>query len=109
MLCNAKPPAHVAHATIPDDATPDRLVIINPQVCALHKPLEKAKKKLATGAVGKASAPISVSRLIDGGHDARAPLPTLQLPLTPSRTARRSLCASQPFRHRRFLERMNSD
>ena len=51
MLCNAKPPAHVAHATIPDDSTPDRLVLLNPQVFALHKPLEKARKKLATAAV----------------------------------------------------------
>jgi flavin-dependent dehydrogenase len=51
MLCNAKPPAHVAHATIPDETTPDRLVILNPQVFALHKPLEKARKKLATAAV----------------------------------------------------------
>ena len=41
----------VAHATIPGDAPPDRLVIINPQYFALHKPLEKLKKKLELTAI----------------------------------------------------------
>ena len=41
-----KPGITVAHATIPGDAPPDRLVILNPQLFALHKPLEKIKKKL---------------------------------------------------------------
>jgi flavin-dependent dehydrogenase len=41
-----KPGVTVAHATIPGDTPPDRLVIINPQLFALHKPLEKIKKKL---------------------------------------------------------------
>ena len=41
-----KPGVTVAHATIPGDTPPDRLVIINPQLFALHKPLEKLKKKL---------------------------------------------------------------
>jgi flavin-dependent dehydrogenase len=41
-----KPGVTVAHASIPGDTPPDRLVIINPQLFALHKPLEKIKKKL---------------------------------------------------------------
>jgi len=41
-----KPGVTVAHATIPGDTPPDRLVIVNPQLFALHKPLEKIKKKL---------------------------------------------------------------
>jgi hypothetical protein len=41
----------VAHATIPGDTPPDRLVIVNPQFFALHKPLEKLKKKLELTAV----------------------------------------------------------
>src|SRR5687768_10320641 len=41
-----QPGLTVAHATIPGDAPPDRLVIVNPQLFALHKPLEKVKKKL---------------------------------------------------------------
>jgi flavin-dependent dehydrogenase len=41
-----KPGMSVVHATIPGDTPPDRLVIINPQFFALHKPLEKIKKKL---------------------------------------------------------------
>ena len=55
MLCT--PPSKsekglsVAHATIPGDHTPDRLVILNPQVFALHKPLEKARKKLKCSSV----------------------------------------------------------
>ena len=50
ILCTppakSEKPLHVAHATIPGDHPPDRLVILNPQVFALHKPLEKARKKL---------------------------------------------------------------
>ena len=41
-----KPGVSVAHSTIPGDTPPDRLVIINPQLFSLHKPLEKIKKKL---------------------------------------------------------------
>ena len=41
-----KPGVSVAHATIPGDSTPDRLLIINPQLFQLHKPLEKVRKKL---------------------------------------------------------------
>ncbi|MEA2709186.1 MAG: hypothetical protein QOF78_1787 [Phycisphaerales bacterium] len=46
-----KPGVTVAHATIPGDTPPDRLVIVNPQLFALHKPLEKLKKKLELTAV----------------------------------------------------------
>ena len=46
-----KPGLTVAHATIPGDSPPDRLVIVNPQLFSLHKPLEKLKKKLELTAV----------------------------------------------------------
>src|SRR5688500_11186265 len=46
-----EPGVSVAHATIPGDTPPDRLVIINPQLFALYKPLEKIKKKLELTAV----------------------------------------------------------
>ena len=46
MLSQAKPGVSVQHATIPGDEPPDRLILVNPEVFALHKPLEKAKKKL---------------------------------------------------------------
>src|SRR4051812_34728043 len=42
-----KPGLTVAHATIPTEHSPDRLTLVNPEVFHLHKPLEKAKKKLA--------------------------------------------------------------
>jgi flavin-dependent dehydrogenase len=42
---------HCAHATIPGDHPPDRLTLVNPQLFALHKPLEKARKKLEMTAV----------------------------------------------------------
>jgi flavin-dependent dehydrogenase len=40
-----------AHATLPGERVPDRLVLLNPQFFALHKPLEKLKKKLELTAV----------------------------------------------------------
>ena len=44
---------HVAHSTIPADNPPDRLVIVNPQLFVLYKPLEKVRKKLQlTGMFG---------------------------------------------------------
>ena len=49
MLCTgAKPPQqlHAAHATIPGDQPPDRLLLVNPDVFELHKPLEKLRKKM---------------------------------------------------------------
>jgi flavin-dependent dehydrogenase len=49
----SKPGVAVVHASIPSEHAPDRLVIINPELFALHKPLEKLKKKLAlTGVWG---------------------------------------------------------
>lgn len=36
----------VVHATLPDDDVPDRLVLLNPALFHLHKPLEKLKKTL---------------------------------------------------------------
>ena len=50
-LLLSKPPIHVAHCTIPHEREPDRLVLINPQLFALHKPLEKLKKKLSLTSV----------------------------------------------------------
>src|SRR5687768_9391700 len=51
----------VHHCTIPTETAPDRLVLLNPQFFALHKPLEKLKKKLElTGVFG-------VSFLADDG------------------------------------------
>lgn len=47
MLLTDKPALNVAHATIPDERPPQRLVIINPEFFDLHKSLEKARKKLA--------------------------------------------------------------
>src|SRR5438094_8592832 len=41
-----KPGVTVAHAPIPGEHAPDRLVIINPEFFDLHKPLEKLRKKL---------------------------------------------------------------
>src|SRR5215217_1301118 len=41
-----KPGVVVVHASIPSEHAPDRLVIVNPEVFSLHKPLEKLKKKL---------------------------------------------------------------
>ncbi len=46
MLCNGKPHVNVAHATIPGDSPPDRLILLNPDLFDLHKPLEKLKKKM---------------------------------------------------------------
>src|SRR5690348_3750711 len=46
VLATGKPPLSVAHATIPGDNPPDRLVLVNPHLFALHKPLEKVRKKL---------------------------------------------------------------
>ena len=52
-LLAAKPPLRVVHCTIPDERVADRLVLINPQLFALHKPLEKLRKKLSlTGICG---------------------------------------------------------
>jgi flavin-dependent dehydrogenase len=51
MLCSKPAALNVAHATIPGDDPPERLVLINPQLFALHKPLEKARKKLRMTAV----------------------------------------------------------
>src|SRR3954470_1564129 len=48
---SAKGAFNVAHATIPGDTPPDRLVLLNPQLFALHKPLEKLKKKLELAGV----------------------------------------------------------
>jgi hypothetical protein len=42
----SKPGLSVAVAPIPTEHVPDRLVIINPALFALHKPLEKIRKKL---------------------------------------------------------------
>src|SRR6266516_2559034 len=51
-MLHSKPHAlNVAHSTIPGDDPPDRLVLLNPQLFALHKPLEKARKKLELTAV----------------------------------------------------------
>src|SRR5438445_5563858 len=50
-LLHCKGGVNVAHATIPADNPPDRLVIVNPQLFALHKPLEKLRKKLELTAV----------------------------------------------------------
>jgi hypothetical protein len=41
----------VAHATIPGEHAPDRLVLLNPGFFSLHKSLEKLKKKLELTAV----------------------------------------------------------
>ena len=46
-----KPALTVAHATIPDEKWPDRLVLINPRFFTLHKSLEKLKKKLSATSV----------------------------------------------------------
>jgi hypothetical protein len=46
MLYSGKPRASVIHATIPGETFPDRLVIVNPALFSLHKPLEKLRKKL---------------------------------------------------------------
>ena len=51
LLLLDKPALHVAHATIPSEHAPDRLVLVNPQFFSLHKALDKAKKKLATTAI----------------------------------------------------------
>ena len=51
MLCSKPEPLNVAHSTIPNDNPPQRLVLLNPQLFALHKPLEKARKKLFAAAV----------------------------------------------------------
>src|SRR5437762_2105954 len=53
LLLVGKPPLNVAHSIIPGDTPPDRLVLINPQLFGLHKPLEKVRKKLElTGVSG---------------------------------------------------------
>lgn len=46
LMLDKPAPLTVTHATIPGDTPPDRLVILNPELFALHKPLEKLKKKL---------------------------------------------------------------
>lgn len=45
-LLAAEPGVNVVHCTIPQEHTPDRLVLVNPQLFALHKSLDKVKKKL---------------------------------------------------------------
>src|SRR6476620_4716184 len=37
---------NVVHCTIPQDHAPDRLALVNPELFALHKSLDKVKKKL---------------------------------------------------------------
>ena len=45
-LLLAKPALNVVHCTIPHERIPDRLVLINPELFTLHKPLDKMRKKL---------------------------------------------------------------
>ena len=50
-LLRHKTKLKVVHATIPDEVTPDRLVMINPALFSLHPLLEPMKRKLEMAAV----------------------------------------------------------
>ena len=46
QLLTARGGVSVIHCTIPHEQAADRLVVVNPQLFALHKSLDKVKKKL---------------------------------------------------------------
>src|SRR5687767_11688635 len=50
-LLRHKTKLRIAHATIPGEAEPDRLVLINPALFSLHPLLEPLKRKLEMTAI----------------------------------------------------------